>query len=58
MDIVDQLPGKNELASCDTTSFVYSIGKTTALKVLQDGKNVKVLWKLGSTIDEIHALGS
>ena len=36
-DIIDYLPGVHVLTGCDTSSYLYGIGKATALKVLISG---------------------
>ena len=46
-DISEYLPGMHALTGCDTTSFVYSIGKVTALKILRKGMPLKLLGMVG-----------
>ena len=55
LDIVDHLPGMHALTGCDTTSFIYSIWKTTALKVFEAGKTIKIFEEQGSNHDEVNA---
>ena len=42
-DIADNLPGMHALTGCDSTSYLYGIGKTAALKVLTYGKCLSLL---------------
>ena len=42
-ELADSLPGMHALSGCDTTSYVYGIGKITALNVLASGMPLSLL---------------
>ena len=50
-NITDHLPGVHALRGCDT-SYLYGIGKATALKVLMQGKTVQLLGMTDANIDD------
>ena len=52
-DVSEYLPGMHALTGCDTTSFVYSIGKVTALKILRKGTPLKLLGMEGSNMEDV-----
>ena len=41
--VVKHLPAAHALTGCDTVSYIYGIGKVTALKVLKSGMSLTVL---------------
>lgn len=52
-NIAEFLPGVHALSGCDTTSFLYGIGKATALKVLNGGKTLKLLGKQDAGMEDV-----
>ena len=54
-NIADCLPGVHALSGCDTTSYIYGIGKARVLKVLNSGKALKLLGAEDVHIDEVVA---
>ncbi|KAK4328552.1 hypothetical protein Pmani_001029 [Petrolisthes manimaculis] len=52
-NIAEFLPGVHALSGCDTTSFLYGIGKATAWKVLNSGKTLKLLGKQDVPMEDI-----
>ncbi|KAK3874873.1 hypothetical protein Pcinc_020193 [Petrolisthes cinctipes] len=52
-NIAEFLPGVHALSGCDTTSFLYGIGKATALKVLNSGKTLKLLGKQDVPMEDV-----
>ncbi len=53
INITDYLPGAHALSGCDTTSYLYGIGKATALKALRSGKLLELLGTEGSDKESI-----
>ena len=51
-NITDHLPGVDALSGCDT-SYLNGIGKTTALKVLMQGKTVQLLGMTEANMDDV-----
>ena len=46
--IAKYLPAVHALTGCDTVSYLFGIGKATALKVLMSGKHLTALGQLGA----------
>ena len=42
-NIAGSLPGVHPLSGCDTTAYLYGIGKATAPRTLSSGKSLKLL---------------
>ena len=42
-DVVKHLPAAHALTGCDTVSYIYGIGKVSALKVLKSGMTLNLL---------------
>ena len=47
------LPGVHALSGCDTTSYLYGIGKVTTLKALNSGATLKLLGEEDVTMAEV-----
>ncbi|KAK3894973.1 hypothetical protein Pcinc_001266 [Petrolisthes cinctipes] len=52
-NIAEFLPGVHALSGSDTTSFLYGIGKATALKVLNSSKTLKLLGKQDVPMEDV-----
>ena len=47
------LPAVHALMGCDTVSYLFGIGKATALKALMGGNHLNVLGQLGADEDNL-----
>ena len=54
-NITEYLPGVHALSGCDTTSYLYGIGKLTALKVLSSGRSFELLGREGTNMADVEA---
>ena len=52
-NITDYLPGVHALSGCDTTSFIFGVGKATALKALSSGMCLELLGVEDVNMDDI-----
>lgn len=52
-DTVQYLPAMLALTDCDTTAFIYGIGKATALKLLQSDKSLSLPGVDECTVDDV-----
>ena len=52
-DIANFLPAAHALSGCDTTSYLYGIGKATALKVLSSGQPLGLLGQESANMDDV-----
>ena len=52
-NISDHLPGIHALSGCDTTSYMYGIGKVTALKALNNGMSLKLMGTEDANMDDV-----
>ena len=52
-EVVNHLPAAHALTGCDTVSYIYGIGKVTALKVLTSGMTLNVLGQHDADMDDV-----
>jgi len=54
-NITECLPGVPALSGGDTMSYLYGIGKLTALKVLSSGRSLELLGREGTNMADVEA---
>ena len=52
-EIVKHLPAAHALTGCDTVSYIYGIGKVSALKVLKSGMTLNLLGQHDADMDDV-----
>ena len=52
-EVVKHLPAAHALTGCGTVSYIYGIGKVTALKVLKSGMTLNVLGQHDADMDDV-----
>ena len=52
-EVVKHLPAADALTGCDTVSYIYGIGKVSALKVLKSGMTLNLLGQHDADLDDV-----
>ena len=52
-EVVKHLPAAHALTGCDNVSYIYGIGKVSALKVLKSGMTLNVLGQHDADMDDV-----
>ena len=52
-EVVKHLPAAHALTGCDNVSYIYGIGKVSALKVLKSGMTVNLLGQNDADMDDV-----